>query len=612
MPVTKIKVSFTKFYAFDSADLFGAGEWKMTAKIDGQIVGDPNYEFEVNDKQTINLSEKWSRELDVRDKKPGDTILISMTGIDVDVFSDDNLGEAKLTLKYPFVTEYDEVPVRSAVIKGWLFLPDHQYYQVYISVKILETKATTKPDLNKGIVVSRQNNGNTTFTTVSGKAIEPRVEVCPVIPVPIAPTKLPPRPSMLVSLSAEVEPGVETAFAKPITLAPTSDWNVLVNPSLIPVLKKDDPNITTKAAKIAVTWVWPGDLELSKITWKVKQGPAEIVGSNRGIWVMVRGTAASSDTMAVLEARWDGEDGPLLATYRAWVGGVKQLKYRMNIINGVDKTNHPERSPTVSPGDLYDYIRIAQVIWWQCGIEFIPDTNNTTWDNALPSANQGIFTVTAQKDNWTVNVNNNVSPISTRLNFNPGVLNVAFVRSTTGTNAAATDLQGVSGKSVELDGAPSSSWVLPSGVPPDGAAGKIKMTSFPHQNRSNSTDHAYINARKKLQASFTSDDLHKRLYGIIYPSDWTVGSSVHASGQNLAHEMGHILGLYHRGSGGENNFTTVSKLSDDQVNCVDTFGNKRGHPWRENVMGYDVLRGMDADLLQTMVVRKHPGLTDKT
>lgn len=610
MPVTKIKVTFNKVFANESGDLVGAGEWKLTAKVDGKTVGDPNHEFEVRDKSTTILpADKWSVEVDLTSKKPGDKIEISMKGIDVDVISDDELGEAKLTLKYPFTKEYDDFPISSSVVKGWF--SDSQYFQAHITVKHLEIKATTKPDKDKGILVSRQNSGSSTFTTISGKAVEPRVEVCPIVPVPISPSKLPPRPAAMEALKAELEPGVETEFAKALTLTPDMDWNILVNPSLIPVLKSSDPDLAKKAAKIAVTWVWPGDLEVSKLTWHIKEGPIAFVGSNAGIWVKVRGTDAPTDKMAVLELRWDGEKGPLLATYRAWVGVVKEIKYRVNIINGIDPVNQPARSPTVTPDNCLDFMKIAQIIWWQCGIEFIPDPDVTAWDKAVASAHTGIFTVPAEKDNWTVNVNNNVSPIATRLNFNPTVLNIAFVRSTTGTNAAATDIQGVSGKSEELDGFPSTSWVLPSGVLPDVAAKKIKMDTFPSQKRSNSSDAAYVKARKKIQASFSTDDIKKRLYGVIYPSDWTVGATNHASGQNMAHELGHILCLFHRGSGGENNVAGGFKLSDDGVNSVDDAGKKRGHPWRENVMGYDIRRGLDADLIQTIAVRKHPGLKNK-
>lgn len=609
MPVTKLKVTFNKVYANDCGDIVGAGEWKLTAKIDGKTVGDPNHEFEVRDKEMITLSDKWSRELDLTDKLPGDKIEISMKGIDVDVISDDELGEAKLTLKYPFATKYDNVPIASSVVKG--FFKDKQYFQMYVSVQQLEVKATITPDKTKGILVSRQNDGSSTFTTISGKAVTPRIEICPVVPVPVSPTKLPPRPKAMEALKAELAPGADTEHAAAIELDPAMEWNCLANPSFIPYLKKSDPDLTKKAALIGVTWAWPGDLELSKLTWHIKEGPIEFVGEATGSWVKVRGTDSSADKMAVIEVRWDGEKGPLMATFRAWTGPVKEVRYRVNIINGVDPVKHPERSPTVTPDDCLNYMKVAQLIWWQCGIEFVPDPDTTAWDKAVASTHTGIFTVPAEKDNWTVNVNNNVSPIATRLNFNPGVINVAFVRSTTGTNAAAVDLQGVSGKKEELDGFPSTSWVLPSGVPPDAAAKKIKMDTFPHQNRSNSSDAAYVKARKKVQASFSTDDIKKRLYGVIYPSDWTASSSVHASGQNMAHELGHILCLFHRGSGGENNWDTKTKLSDDGVNSEDDKGKKRGHPWRENVMGYDVQRGLDVDLIQTAAVRKHPGLKNK-
>lgn len=616
MPVTKIKVTFNKIYANDSGDIIGAGEWRLTAKVDGKPVGNPNQVFEVRDKDTIKLPEdKWSIEVDVREKKTTDKIDISLSAIDEDVLSDDDLGEAKMTLKYPFMKEYDNQPISSPVIKGWLFLPDHQYFQVYVSVKIIEVKATTKPDKTKGILVSRQNNGSSTFTTVSGNAVEPRVEVCPVVPVPMAPAKLPPRPAALVTYAAEMEPGVETEWAKPLTLAPGMALNDLANPALIPVLKPTDPDLDTKAAKIAVTWHWPGDLEVSKLTWHVKDGPIAIVGSNQGIWVKVRGTNAPSDQMATLELRWDGANGPLLATYRAWVGVVKEVLYRINIIDGLNKASNPALSPQLSPADVNAHMQMARILMWQSGIDFQPDPNATCWDGATTTGIAGVFSVTAQKNTWTNNVSSDAfNPIATRLNFNPGVFNIAYVTSTTGGNAVATDVPGLQKTNETNSDTPSASWVLPTGVPPDVASKPVKMKSLEPHVRSNSSDSAYVKERKKVQASFTTNDIRNRLHGLIYPSNWgtALGNQHPRWAQNLAHELGHVLGLLHRGSGGHINGGSVPGiLSDDGVDSTDLSNKKRGHPWFENVMGYDTTRGFDIDLIQTPVVRRHPAAKPK-
>ncbi len=616
MPVTRIKVTFNKIYANNSGDICGAGEWKLTAKVDGKAVGNPNQEFEVKDKETIKLPEdKWSIELDVREKKPNDKIEISLSAIDVDVLGKDDLGEAKMTLKYPFMKEYDNQPISSPVIKGWLFFPDHQYFQVYVSVKILEVKATAKPDKTKGMLVSRQNSGSSTFTTISGNAVEPRVEVCPVVPVPAAPSKLPPRPTALVTYQAEMEPGVLTEWGKPLVLAPGKPLNDLANPALIPVLKATDPDLDSKAAKIAVTWHWPGDLEVSKLTWHVKDGPIAIVGSNEGVWVKVRGTNAPTDQMATLELRWDGDKGPLLATYRAWVGVVKEVLYRVNIVDGVNKAANPALSPQLAPADVNAHMQMARILMWQSGIDFKPDPDKTCWDGATTTAFDGVFSVTAKQNNWTNNVSSlQFNPIATRLNFNPGVFNIAYVTSTTGGNAVATDVPGLTKTNETNSDTPSASWVLPTGVAPDVASKPVKMKSLEPHVRANASDAAYVTNRKTVQPSFTTNDIRNRLYGVIYPSNWGTasGNQHHDWAQNLAHELGHVLGLLHRGNGGHVNGGTVPGiLSDDGVDSSDLANTKRGHPWAENVMGYDTTRGLDLDLIQTPVVRRHPGAKPK-
>lgn len=604
MPVTRIKITFKRVFVLDSGDLIGAGEWKMTAKIDGQTVGNPNQEFEARGNEWINLPEaSWSRELDLLGRDESQPIEIEFKVKDVDVLWDDDLGEARMTLRYPYRTTHDG-PISGSIVDGGLFFADRRYFRVHVKVEILETLATTTPDRSTGVLVSRQNDGSTTFTTVSGTAIDPRVEICPVNPVPVAPTALPPRPAF----SAEVQPGADTIWAIANTLATDLPLNDLVNPSLIPVLSATDPDLNTKAARIAVTWCWPGDLELGQLTWHVKEGPAVIVGSNEGELIRVRGTPVTTDTMAVLECRWQGQNGPLLATYRAWVGPIKDIPYRQNIVMNVDPVNQPNRTPALTAQQVRDHMTMANIIWWQAGIHFIPDPNTTAIDGATATGEPGVYTVPAQRDSWTVNVNIDGSPHATRLNFNPGVFNIAYVRSTQQGVAAATDIRGTSGANEVLGGTPSTSWVLPTGVAPDGAAGNVTMRTFSPFTRSNSSDAAYARARHAANPSFQTTDM-RRIMGVTYPSVWNGTDAQHA--QNLAHELGHVLCLRHRGSGGHLGVDR-GVLSDDRVNGADANGRRRGHPWLENVMGYDNDIGLDVDLIQTAAVRKHPSAVSRT
>ena len=222
-----------------------------------------------------------------------------------------------------------------------------------------------------------------------------------------------------------------------------------------------------------------------------------------------------------------------------------------------------------------------------------------------------------KNNTWTVNVNNFVPTIASRLNFRPGIVHAVYVRSTTTGRAAATDIQGVDGKPYEMDGKPTSSWVVPSGVPPDkNPKKKLKLKTFKSTNRLKHKapgDHAYIKARHKADATFSKSDMEK-LYAAVLPSDWTwngTGTDPNA-GVNVAHELGHALGLEHRGSGD----AVHPPLSNDHINSPDVKGKMRGHPWNENVMTYGyggamaaAPRAQDFDIIQVPILRKHPACT---
>jgi hypothetical protein len=297
---------------------------------------------------------------------------------------------------------------------------------------------------------------------------------------------------------------------------------------------------------------------------------------------------------------------------------VGTVPYRVNLLNGTNAATQVSAALR-TPAIVQQHIDVAKTIYWQAGLLLVPDPDVTAFDGAVASGTAGIFIATATANSHTRNVNPNLKPAATRYNFKPGVINVVFIFSIADPFApgsqygVATDIQGIPLPNNTDSGTPSNSWVLPTGIAPDGAAGKVKIKTFAGEKTRLQNpapgDKAFIKARNTSNPPFVANDM-TRLYAAILPATW--GGSVASNGCNLAHEMGHVLGLMHRGSGGLGNLAG-HKLSDDQVNSKDIKGKLRGHPWLENVMTYGYgdpnIFAMDIDLLQASVIRRHPSVS---
>jgi hypothetical protein len=609
MPVLRIQVTFDEVFVLDDADAWGTGEWFMSGRIDGQDVGNPRHEFTARQRQSFNLepASNWTLEVDVSAKRAGDTVDILFQGIEHDPVGDnENLGEVRAQLSYPFRQEINHW-YPSSLVEG------KRYYNLRLVVRILDERATTSLTGFDDLRVSRAHSGATTFTaTTSGTAVTPRVEICPVIPVP-EPTRLPPRPTF----PPRVASGRDTAEAPRVPPAAGLAFNALPNPSLIPVLNPTDAGFNDKVARIAVTYMEPRNLDLSYLVWRVASGPVAFSGETEGQTVVrAYGTSGTTDQMATIELRWRRADGPLLATYRAWVGPPKRIHYRANIISGDSRRS---RVTNVTPANVAMHIACCKMYFWQAGIELVADdAANGVWDDAVAVTGQpGIFTIQLSGHNgWTRNLNIDVSPMSvTRLNFRPGVLNMIYVHSTNHRCAVATDrprlhdlqtqswasTRGTDDVITTLSGSPSSSWVCPSGLPGDTPAADVEMLlMFQSERGTSRSDRAYARTRTP---NLTQNDWNRH-YAFVVPSVWsTVLGSDPIFSYNVIHESGHVLGLRHRGNGGNPN----PPLSNDEVNTPAANGLVRhGHPYLENIMTYNVQNAQDIDLIQTMVIRAHP------
>jgi hypothetical protein len=147
-------------------------------------------------------------------------------------------------------------------------------------------------------------------------------------------------------------------------------------------------------------------------------------------------------------------------------------------------------------------------------------------------------------------------------------------------------------KTETLPGSPSTSWVFPTGVYPDADGKDVKMDTMGPST-----------ARPKEQKDLAGDGTFDNVHGLAV-ADW---AAIVAWRNTVAHEAGHVLGLHHRGSGG---YATGAAMgpSYDKVNHMAGPDAGKGHPWDENIMSYSGYTGraVDFDLIQTIVMRRHP------
>ncbi|MFZ4574611.1 MAG: peptidoglycan-binding protein [Phycisphaerales bacterium] len=587
MPTTKIKITFGDVACPPSANVWGKQKWTFSSIIDGTKVGSDTRKYDMQAGGYAMLGdEQRSREIDVSAKNAGDSVEAVFKVTNKAATGDVSQGEVRAKFNHPFDTEMDQVLDGSPVGAP----APASVFRVAVRMEI--TGDTPSPTPPSGAPVGKSGSGDTSNTV--SKSVPPlRVEICPVVPV-MQPDQLPPRPKLPVT----VRHGRYTADSKAIALTGTPALNSLANPSVIPVLKPSDPEFVNRVARLAVTYLRPHDLDLSKLFWVVKSGPVKLFGVLSGSLSVLAYATAESPNPAEIELRYGGEKGEAIALFRAWAAPIKFIPIRATIVVGTNAG----ATPRATAADVKKHIDLANTLMLQAGLLFVPDPDTRTWDGAVADpTSPGMYVLKTTDDSMTVGVASNIPPHPMRLNFRPGAMHLCYVKSLSSPTAVGvgTDRPGLPGTDVSLDGTPSTSWLPPTGVKPDADAGSVTMKTMNASNDRNSQpDLDYITERKKVDPTFTDASI-KQLYGCIMPDyadpsdpDWP---------QTLAHEVGHCMGLRHRGN--PQTVPAEGKLGgNDGVNGA---GGK-GHPWRENVMSYGYTLSQDFDLIQTQLLRKHP------
>ncbi len=553
----KIRITYLAVAVKNPGYVWGKKLWSFNAWVHhGNTFSEygGSTKFPVKKKHAFNLPKKlFSIDIDVTGHR---SIKIAFEAKLHALGTTFEMGKVMHTLRAP----YKQIIARIDTVKN---------FSVWMNVELLVRGRGGAQNPNE-FFASRDTRGGKIMTTVSGKRVARWVEVCPVKPVPNATRRWPVRPLL--------PPGTAAAFTDTsgvTTVLPNDDVNVITNPAVVPILSRAKASVST-CAIYHVTYARPLTLNLDRLRWKVHSissgGRAEIFGSNKGDQVFVRGISSGEILIEVTL------DGARVAAIRARVMRIKQIKCRFTIING------PRGSGTLSgPSDIVKHLAIANRILRQAGIWFVLDTGKTVKDRARATKIPGIFRVSVARG-VTRNISLSGFPKATQLNYVENLMNFVYIHScaplATGGRilGAATDFPASrAGATISDSGTPSSSWIPPTGLPPDATAKRNTMKLLPSRQR---------NSHPKLFAMYITNACGSP----------TSNAGMFTYGNTIAHEIGHVLSLRHRNL----------NIMKDGVETSGHDGLK--HPPQENLMhaSNSATVAQDLDLLQVKAIHRSP------
>ncbi len=483
---------------------------------------------------------------------------------------------------------------------------------------------------------ARQAGGSVRYNTVHGRR-EFRLEACPVLPVP-ADRDLPQRPAHIRAAANAVRSG----RARVVTASDPK--NIIANPPLIPRLGAPNLRLAAtatnaeldaaawanhrNAARLELTYYWPdterfGDKD-RRLVWRkiagagdvgfVKWSPTDPAGTeDRGLKVMVYGKRDGAVTLGV------HFNGTLAASYRAVVGPLKRIPCRFNIRNGppgppADRFRYTPRS---TPANVAAHREVANCFLRQVGVLLVPESpaprDNQLSNGARRTDRAGIFRIRVHRTQ-TRGVSDAAAGRVLRLNSRANVMNFVYIHSADSASVAGAAIFWPNSKlgrnaTVADAGTPSSSWIKPSGIRLDPAAGNVTM---------------------RLIEGWPPPVSHRHLFGMYVTNGTSADPSSEAGclelGVVIAHEVGHMLNLGHRveditdaalqarwnagtlvpAAGGR-----IARLRKDQGTLGANDGlwcDELWHPRLQNVMHWIAPAefAQDFDLLQLQVVRQSP------
>lgn len=363
--------------------------------------------------------------------------------------------------------------------------------------------------------------------------------------------------------------------------------NKITNPAAAVILSGSDASDDKKVPIYKITKITPA-LGLTddddRIAWWIVGGHGDYPGkaafmndekAKRGLEIQVHGTARGD----VLIQPYSGGFG--FGMLRVHAIENHRVKFRVNRIlfkgNPAATPPVPARLPTASIDDAKRHIALVNIYMRQAAIELVPDDSAEVASNAgndkvgqasldprvvtVTKVANGFFDVEVDRANLVFATTANRAREAIRINCRNEVMSFAYVHSRDTGGSLATALlcpvnhapkarksppraYSTASYTLEDKGVPSSSLIPKTGLPGSTPVDPVKMiVLFPDVS---------------WQGGSPATRDVNLLWGVIVPTQ-SIDNSAPAGGtardlaygNTLAHELGHVLGLGHRGSTGD-------------------------------------------------------------